>query len=287
MTPLRIAFLHNDEPRERLLADAFLRGAARHGHEVAAIAKALAPDPGRFDVIGMVGVKSRELFRTHQHAGTHVVYFDKGYCRQRSPNGLRTWEYWRVAIDAHQPTDRLMKREMPGDRLERLDIELRPWRTTGDCIVYAGSSAKYHDFYGLREPTTYGAKIVRHIRSLSKRPIVYRPKPSWKEAVPIEGTRWSGREEKIGELMSHAWVMVTHGSNACFEAVLWGVPTIILGNGVARPLSSTVLEDIERPRLASDEERLSWLKALAWWQWTTAEFASGEAFEFLEGELHG
>lgn len=283
---MRIAFLHNEQPREHLLADAFLRGAARHGHQTMAVPLAEVPEPGGFDVVGMVGVKSREFFRAQQRAGTIVIYFDKGYSRQRSPNGNRTWEYWRCAINAHQPTARLLTRDYPADRLAGLELELMPWRAQGEHIVIAGSSQKYHDFHSLRDPTAYASRLVKWLRAHTDRPIVYRPKPSWTDAVPIAGTRFSGRHEKLGTLLKGAWALVTHGSNACFEAVLWGVPSLILGNAVARPLSSTEIAEIEAPRLASDEERQHWLRGLSYWQWTAAEYASGEAFAFLMDELH-
>lgn len=283
---MKIAFLHSDKPRERLLSDAVLRGAAKRGHVTEAFPLGQPPEPGQFDVVCMVGVKSRDLFHAHHRAGSHVLYADKGYCRSKGPGPVRGWEYWRVSIDTHHPTDRLMEREYDDIRWRRLGLEIMPWRTVGSHVVIAGSSQKYHDFYGLKNPTTYARDLVRDLRGLTERPLVYRPKPSWRDAVEIRKTRFSGGTESIHDALTDAWALVTHGSNACFEAVISGVPSIVLGNGVARPLSSTSVAEIERPRLASDEERHRWAHALAFWQWTLAEFASGEAWEFLEGEIH-
>jgi len=81
--------------------------------------------------------------------------------------------------------------------------------------------------------------------------------------------------------------LVTHGSNACFDAVCLGIPCIILGDAVAKNMSSTTLDEIESPRLASEAERHQWLSDLAYWQWTEAEHASGEAWDFLGKRLHG
>jgi hypothetical protein len=75
--------------------------------------------------------------------------------------------------------------------------------------------------------------------------------------------------------------MVTHGSNACFEAVCEGVPCIVLGNGVAKPISSTQLEDVDNPRLASDSEREAWLNGLSYWQWSRDEMESGECWDYV------
>ncbi len=138
----------------------------------------------------------------------------------------------------------------------------------------------------MKDPTAYARGIVRELRQSTERPLVYRPKPSWSDAVPIIKTTYSGPEEHIGRALTGAWVTVTHGSNACFESVLAGIPCIILGDAVAKPISSTSLGDIENPRLASDAERLAWANNLAYFQWTAAEFLSGQAWEFIRQEIH-
>lgn len=284
---MKIGFLASDKPREQLLADAFLMGARRHGHET--VVEPLRPEPfvGAYDVACMVGVKSRELWNMHKSAGVPVIYLDKGYCRQKRPDGRAGWEYWRVSINDHHPTARL-GREMPDSRARALRLEFAPYRTAGDQIVIAGSSAKYHDFYGLREPTGYAQRIVQDLRKnfLNERPIIYRPKPSWQQAAPVHKTRFSGPDQTIGQALAGAWAMVTHGSNAAFEAMLLGVPVIVLGNAIALPISSTKLAEIEAPRIATDAERWRLMTSLAWWQWTEEEMADGRCWDFLGAEIH-
>lgn len=285
---MRVAFLHSDKSRERLLADAFLLGVRTHGHETASYALGQLEEPGDYDVAVMVGVKSKELFRAHHRAGKRVIYLDKGYSRAKSISPVRGWEYWRVSIDRHHPTSFLRVQSQPSDRWRKLGLRMAKWQKnrTGH-IVLAGSSAKYHDFYGIKDPTAYMAQIVRAIsRSEPNTPMLYRPKPSWHDAVPIEGTQFSPPTATIMDALEGARLLVTHGSNACFEAVLLGVPCIILGDAVAAPISSTVLGDLQKPRLAKEPEREQWASNLAYWQWTSEEFASGEAWEFLGRALH-
>jgi hypothetical protein len=282
---MKVAFLHSDKPRERLLADAFLTGARRHGHDTAAVSLGDEPPPGSFDVVAMVGVKSRERFTAHHRAGAHIVYFDKGYTRAKSTGPVRGWEYWRFALDAHHPTVAIARQALPDDRVERMGWKLSPWRRKGSHVVFAGSSAKYHEFYGLREPTPYAERITREIRT-HDRPVIYRPKPSWHDAEPIPGSGYSLLPETLEQILVGAHALVTHGSNACFEAVLAGVPCIILGDGVAKPLSSTSLDELDAPRLASEEERRQWLANLAYWQWTRAELADGSAWQFIGEQIH-
>lgn len=281
---MKVTFWHSDKPRERILADAFSHGVAVHADTIELRPLQSTIEIADCDVAVMVGVKSRELYRAHWNAGIHTIMLDKGYVRHSSGGPVKVWQYWRAAVDAHHPTGRLLT-PMPFDRIERLNIPIVPWRKNGQHILFAGSSAKYHDFYGLRDPTSYAQKIFRQLKALSGRDIIYRPKPSWSDAITIEGSRFA-REGQIETWLENAHVLVTHGSNACFEAVVLGVPCIILGDAVAKPISSTSLEDVESPLMVSPSHRWQWLANLAYCQWTLPEFASGEAWSFLRTQIY-
>lgn len=283
---VNVLFWHSDKPHERLVADAFLGGVRRHGDtgEARPLGDEKTPPPG-FDVACMVGVKSRELFHAHQRAGVHIVYLDKGYCRQR---GCVGWEYWRVSVDAHHPTYFISTMTLPSNRWDALGCAITPWRERGDHIVIAGSSEKYHRFYGLVGPTEYAQKLVKRLNKTTDRKIIYRPKPSWQSAVPIKGTEFSfGGTESINDVLSGAHLLITHGSNACFEAMLAGIPSLILGNGVARPISSTDFEEWPTPRLAPDADRAQLLWNLAYMQWTMGEISRGEAWQTIRPMIFG
>lgn len=284
---MRIAFLASDKAREQHLADAFLMGARKHGHSTEM--RMLGPEleVGGYDIACMVGVKSRELFHKHRQMGITTIYLDKGYERRKRPGEAGGWEYWRVSINSHHPTRRLAELKHDHARLAKLDWELKPWRKSGVQVVYAGSSQKYHDFYGLRAATDYAKRIVREIHPfVTARPIIYRPKPSWADAEAVKGASFSRMPETIDDVLKGAWCLVTHGSNACFEAVCAGVPCVILGDAVAKPISSTDLRAVVKPRLASEAERWQWLANLSYFQYTLSEFATGEAWEILGTEIY-
>ena len=308
---MKIAFFSSGKQREKNVSRAFMAGVRASGdkciindmgetlHDAASsniknirqYTKALKQDG--VSVAVMVGVKSIEIYRACRAAGIHTIMLDKGYQRHRNPIG-KYWEYWRAAVDDHHPTATLMDIDHPRDRMT--GIRLSRWRTPTDQghIVLAGSSAKYHRFYDLPEPTQWAIDVVAELRRHTNREIIYRPKASWHDAVPIEGTSYSKRPDdgrifagkhNILEALAGAHALVTHGSNACFEAVTSGVPCIILGNGVAKPLSSTTIADIENPLLASMQQRQKWLAALAYSQWTLLEFKSGEAWATIRPQI--
>jgi hypothetical protein len=289
---VRVAFIYAEKDqgeldRELLLAKAFLAGVEKAGDEAEFVSKSNGETDA--EVVCMVGVKSLKLFRKMREQGKQIIYFDKGYFRHRGAG--RTWEYWRVAINDHHPTSYIASAKHTPLRWEktaaRRAIAPKKWREDGGHIVYAGSSEKYHNFAGLTDPTTYAIDVVRKLSKLTDRKVIYRPKPTWFDAVPILGTTFSGRVQSIWDVLQGAWCLVTDGSNSSFDAVVEGIPSIVLGNAIAKPLSSQRLEAINAPRLAPEEQKLQWLSNLAWCQFTEAEMTDGLAWETLKPQLSG
>lgn len=279
---MSLVFFASDKTREQNLADAFVAGARAHRYPAYKSGLCASPDLTGAHVVAMVGVKSKRLFEATVAAGAIPIMLDKGYVRTRVA-GARVWEYWRVSVGAHHPTGgSLMLRKMPSDRWEALGLEVAPWQLRGNQIVIAGSSAKYHAFYDLPEPNVYYRDLVAELRALTERPIVYRPKPSYRDAKRIAKTRFSGTSETIRDALWGAHALVTHGSNACFEAALMGVPSIVLGDAVAAPISSTSLAEIEKPLKGKREQ---WLSNLAYHQWTEEEMREGQAWGHIASWL--
>jgi hypothetical protein len=290
---VKVAFIYavkdqGELDREFVLAKAFLAGVEKAGDEIEFVTKSEAETDA--PVVCMVGVKSLKVFRKMREQGKQVIYFDKGYFRHRGAQ--RTWEYWRVAINDHHPTSYVTTAKHTPLRWEktagRRAIAPKAWRENGGHIVYAGSSEKYHAFSGLVEPTEYAQSVVRQLRKLAPdRRIIYRPKPTWFDAVPIRDTVFSGRVQSIHEVLQGAWCLVTDGSNASFDAVIEGIPCIVLGNAIAKPISSQVLDAISAPRLAAEEQKLQWFSNLAWCQFTEAEMTDGLAWNTIRPQLEG
>lgn len=276
---MRIVFFHSNKPREIELAKAFLAGAELHGHEIEFSELGTRFFPATCDLVCMVGVKSLKLWRMYKDWGIPVMMFDKGYSRHRKKG---CWEYWRVSYNAHHPTlTTLQDFNYPSDRFERLGLEVKPWRAerANTPILFAGSSAKYHAFNRMSDPTSYAKRVIKALKRSTERPIIYRPKPSWRDAVPIEGTVYSSAKEPLEQIFDRCHVVVTHGSNTCFEAALNGIPSIVLGAGVMGPVSSRNLSDVEHPRI--DGGRWQLFYNLAYHQWTLDEMRSGEAWKTI------
>jgi hypothetical protein len=241
-----------------------------------------SPDLKGASAVAMVGVKSKRLFDLTRAAGAVPIMLDKGYIRTRRPDS-RVWEYWRVSVgapppDQHHPDER----KRPHDRLEGMGLLMRPWRSRGYPVVIAGSSAKYHAFYGMDEPNVYYRRLVDQLRKLTDRNIIYRPKPSYREAEPIPPAQFSTGDEDIEQALQGAWALVTHGSNACFEAAVLGIPSIMLGRRDRGPDQFAIAQGDRNPMTGKREQ---WLANLAYHQWTEAEMRSGEAWKTIGGQI--
>ena len=276
---MRVAILASPKTWEVEWSNALASGIDTHG-DTAAIYFDGRPDADSVDAVAFVGVKGKEGFDHYRAKGVTTLLFDKGYNREKQ-GGMP--KYWRVAINAHSCTD-LIDHAAPHDRIHTLGVELHPWRDSGDHILYAGSSAKYHAFQGLPSPERYAFEVFDELSRHTDRAIHYRPKPSYRDAEPVSNALFD-RRGAMHDAMKGVHAVVTHGSNACFEAVCAGIPCIVLGPGVARPISSTSLDEIERLRMASEADRVNWLAGLSYWQWTLGEMASGEAWQYVRHRI--
>lgn len=291
-TRQEVGHLHQSDWRETNLAKAIQNGARLHGDEVEIKA---VPDDGQpiiepCDLVLKIGVKSRNWFRAYNRSGIPYCYFDKGYIRTRAVVWL---EYWRLSVNGHQPLDYVRHAKHDRQRADKLELDFKPWRNDGSAILVDGSSGKHHYFHADRDYTQaempqlhedaneIARSLCERIRAVTKRPIIYRPKPSWKYARAIPGTEYS-RGKEWRNVMARSHCIVTYGSNLCFDAALFGVPSIVLGHGIAGPISSTDLAELENPRLASDDERRQWLNNVAWTQFHALdEFQNGMAWKVI------
>jgi hypothetical protein len=291
-TRQEIGHLPQSDWRETNLAKAIQNGARVHGDEVEILP---VPDDGQpevrdCDLVLKIGVKSRNWFRAYNKAGIPYAYFDKGYIRTRAVQWL---EYWRLSVNGHQPLEYVKHAKHDRKRADKLELSFKPWKHDGNAILVDGSSGKHHYFHADRDYSSaqmdelhedaneIARSLCERIRAVSPRPIIYRPKPSWKKARPIPGTEYStGKDWRTAMARSH--VCVTYGSNLCFDAVLYGVPSVVLGVGIAKPISSTDLSELENPHLAPEHVRQQWLNNVAWTQFHALdEFHSGMAWKVI------
>lgn len=237
------------------------------------------------DVACVFGVKgrSREIVDEHRALGKSTLYFDKGYTRSKGEAGHT--EYSRISVNASHPAGYMMKQRWPSDRWERLGIQCKDRQPVGGHVLLAMSSAKYHEFNGLEPPEDYAIKRMKELQKQTKKQLIYRPKPSDKRAKPIPGMALSPSNSTIQDALRGCHCVVTHGATAAMDAIIAGVPAMVLGKCISLPVGEKEVANIENPFFPDKHQRMDWLHAVAYQQWTAGELRAGIAWAHLKAEI--
>jgi hypothetical protein len=280
---MRFALYYTHKEFQRRVADSFLKG---FGAELI-----YKPDydGADYDVSAVVGLMpdSQRVFNDCLAKGKQVLLLDKPYYRHMI-------EHVRVSTNGFQPHKWLMSAKMPQDRLRSFGVKVKDappqsWRR--GSILIAGSSQKFCTWHGLGDATEYAQRLVDEIRRWTNRPIIYRPKPSFKAAVPVKGASFShmsetGQKRRFVDDLVKADLVVTFGSNAALEALAYAIPVVVLGPGIGMTMASrTIEEGVKTKFIPSWEERKQYLANVAYCQWDIAEIEAGVARPYILKQL--
>lgn len=217
----------------------------------------------------------QKVMRDFRAAGKPVIYIDQGYWG-RGKNG-----HFKVAVNARHPNAYFQKRPHRGDRARALGVTAKPWTGTGGHILVAGMSAKAAWAEKLEPVESFERSVIDAIRKVTDRPIVYRPKPSWKDAKPIEGIEYSAPDEPLAKALDGCHAVVTHHSNVAVDGLVEGIPCFVW-DGVAMPMGSSDLRMIDKP--LRPEGREQWVADTAWTQFTMDEMRRGLPWRHFKDE---
>lgn len=291
MKQYRIAFFFTEKQKSRAWADVLYHAAKIHGDVVVTFPKTQLGDGEilkDFDgaaILGMarLGTTIKEACRKYNK---HLLYFDKGYTK-----GI----YWRASVDNWQPLEYFQLYKRPSDRFAAWrGWSLREWRKTSTHghILLAGACQNYTDFMGLGNVTEYNKGVVAKIREHTDRKIIYRPNPSWAtkhadEFSPIEGTETSLPPQTFDHVLANCHTVVTHGTSAAVTALAAGIPNMVLGPGIVRPLALTEHDwhRLEEPYQPGEKARRQFFNDLAYQQFTHDEFMKGYAWSEIRRAL--
>lgn len=271
-------FFASGNNRSEIIARAMAQGVSKSGAHVAL--KPSTSHRGRcdFDAAIFYGFAGglRQVFDDYRKSRS-AIYIDLGYWGRRK----RTrWDgYHKLAMNSRHPTAYFQSRPHGPERFQEFREQIRSWRTSGRHILVIGMSAKAAYCEGFK-PEEWERDTIKRLRALTDRPIVYRPKPNWHEARPIEGSIF-GRGPDLAQALKGCHAVVAHHSNAAIDALLAGIPCIC-PDGVASVLSGHDLTEIESPPMPDGREQFAY--DLAWTQWSVEEIEQGLAYRYLEEE---
>lgn len=284
---------------DRIFTLAFLTGTAPDTFEIewdAADHEGLWRKLDDADVGVVIGVKGTgpAIVEHYRQTGRVGIMIDKGYIRQAPDN------YWSLNLNGMRPTAYAFQKDQPDDRLRALQFALKPMRTSGKhVLLFALSPKGLRAFEGdveldripdsndtersIKRQTEMFADIADTLLKYTRRAIHYRPRGAKEHDLfhHSQVKRIDPFRESIEQSLANAWCAINHTSNACVNAILNGIPVIELGYGVARPIASRHLKDVEDVFVPTEDERQRWLRQISYVQWRVDEIASGKAWAHL------
>lgn len=214
------------------------------------------------DITPMVGCspEAAPLVRHWLETNRNFIYWDRGYFRRQGFTSLPRPSddgYFRVHLNSFQMQS---IDDVGKDRFKQCSIRANTWRRSGRKIVVAEPSKTYADFHALENWTE---RTVSELKQYTDRPIRVRKKDN----------------NTLQSDLNDAHALVTHGSIAAVESVIFGIPVFVDSSSAAVCVGKTNLAEIEDPIMP---DRSAWLNALAYSQFTEKEITGGRAFEFLQ-----
>ena len=281
---MKVIFYVNHNGRARAICEAVQAGLARHGQAVTVrnSAEFRAPEADVAIFYGLWG-PLREIQRAYPAAGRASVLIDLGYWGR--VEGGKLAGYHKIAVNARHATAYFQRVRHRADRFEHFGLRPQPFARRGGHILLCGMSRKAAWVYGL-DAEAWERQAVATLRQHTQREIRYRPKPSWREAQPLDGASWApaGKDLLLGERsFADCWAVVTHHGNTALDALVAGVP-VFCEDGLASVMARHDLAQIESPLYPDEAARDQLLYDAAYTQFTVAEIADGTAWVHLKKE---
>jgi len=213
------------------------------------------------------------------------LYADKGNSKR----------YLRYSFDGVFPTTGYyFDKRIDPDRWNKissnLDINLKPWRTSGDNVLICLQRNGGWSMRGL-EVQEWLDKVIVEIRKHSrKRHIVVRLHPGDKKMprmirINHKNVSLSSRQNILEDLQN-AWATVVYNSSPAVASAIEGVPVFITDplpqHSQAADVANFDLGKLEDPVMPNREQ---WVSRLAMCHWNFAELKSGEAWSFFRENL--
>lgn len=255
---------------------------AARGEKMLAAMIAAAPEAGIHPIVSRrwtraskylmsygLGHPDRRVWtEAHKRRGGRLIGWDLGYWLRDVPLQF----HMRLTIDDDHPHREIepMLGSAPSERWESYGIELRDDAYASGPIILVGLGAKQRQVSGYGPQQWERAQLQSLRARFPGRRIFYRPK---RPEMSLDGLNAAmGRIEDA--IKSSSLVVCAH-SNVAVDACIAGIP-VECDDGAALALYRN------NPNPTRDE-RLAFLRALAWWQWNPTEAL--EAWTFIRSRL--
>ena len=227
----------------------------------------------------------QSIWEECQKKNTPVVVLEVG--------GIKRNETFKVGINGVNREADFANQTFDGERWKKLNIELKPWRSTGDTIIICGQHHRSHQWRNNPTMNLWFEQQINEIRKHTDRPIVIRPHPrnptgfdisKWKNVTKVLPQRDYNTvdDTDFKETLKHAWAVVNYSSNPAMMSVFNGIPVFVSEQSLCYDVGNTSLSNINNPAMP---DRSNWANKLAYTEWTTEEIKQGLPWQRIKKRL--
>jgi hypothetical protein len=193
-------------------------------------------------------------------------YIDTGYIGNHEYK-----KYFRVTKNARQRTGDIVPYD--DTRLRSLKLD-RTQYSRGNRVVLVPPDKKVAHAYRIGSADAWTESTLQKIQSFTQRPVVVRQRPPSREV-----RQGSDRFDQL--LRDDVNAVVVYSSNCAVEAVMHGIPVVVLGENSTQPLAQP-LEKIDALDDLDQDQLESFLRHLSYSQFTLKEMRSGYAWRMVK-----
>ena len=227
----------------------------------------------------------QSIWQECQTKNTPVVVLEVG--------GIKRNETFKVGINGVNREADFANQTFDGERWKKLNIELKPWRSTGDTIIICGQHHRSHQWRNNPTMNLWFEQQINEIRKHTDRPIVIRPHPrnptgfdisKWKNVTKVLPQRDYNTvdDTDFKETLKQAWAVVNYSSNPAMMSVFNGIPVFVSEQSLCYDVGNTSLSNINNPAMP---DRSNWANKLAYTEWTTEEIKQGLPWQRIKKRL--
>jgi hypothetical protein len=211
-------------------------------------------------------ISSLNVLQRLDNSPASYINIDKGYLR----SGKAT-THWRLTLNGLQQCWML---DVPDDRLQSFNIDIKPWQSGGDYILILAPNPKPLLYYtGSDDVLEWCLTTKRKLLDHTDRKIFIRFKESVKNRI----------NDPLTKYLKNCYAVVTLQSIGCVETISKGIPTLNLAPSCLDCLYESKIEIIEN--IPKPENRYEWLKTLSYSQFTIDEIERGCALNKLKERI--
>lgn len=229
--------------------------------------------------------KYRDIWKTYRSKNKPVVVVEVG--------GIKRNETWKIGINGINREADFNNDNVGGERWNKFNIKLQPWKQTGDEIIICGQHTNSHQWRNNPPMSKWFEQQITEIRKYTDKPIVIRPHP--RNHVLIDPTKYKDvkivgpkrdrntyDDTDLVERLKSAWAVISYSSNPAMTAAFAGIPIFVSEASLSYDVGNKTLKNINDPDMP---ERQKWANKLAYTEWWIDEIEKGLPWKRIRTRL--